>query len=492
MTEPFVHPYIPNTAPETRAAMLAAVGAASVDEFYADVPEALRLGRPLDLPEPLVAEQDLARHVTALLAKNVSTHEKLSFLGAGTYHHYVPAVVDEVIGRSEFLTAYAGEPYEDHGRFQALFQYQSLMAELLAMDIVNVPTYDGFQATATSLSMAGRMTGRRRVLVASDVLPAKLSKVRDYVRVNLDLEFVATVDATADVAAVAARLGDDVAAVWVETPSRTGAVEARLQELADAAHAVGAVLVVGTDPIGYGVLTPPAEQGADIVCGDIQSLGLHQWFGGAHGGFIAVHDDPRFVMEMPSRLFGLATSDVPGEYGFGDVAYDRTSFALREEGKEWVGTAAALWGIAAGVYLALMGPQGMRDLGEVLLARTRYAQQALAAIPGVALGDGALHLREFTIDLSDAALTAGSVVAALRAQGIEPGVPLGEHELLVCVTEMTSQRDIDRLVAAVGGLVDRAGLDTGSALVDRRTAGLDSGSALLDRRTTPTSQEQYA
>ena len=141
------------------------------------------------------------------------------------------------------------------------------------------------------------------------------------------------------------------------------------------------MLVVGTDPIGYGVLTPPAEQGADIVCGDIQSLGLHQWFGGAHGGFIAVHDDPRFIMEMPSRLFGLATTDVPGEYGFGDVAYDRTSFAHREEGKEWVGTAAALWGIAAGVYLALMGPQGMRELGEVLLARTRYAQLRLAAIP---------------------------------------------------------------------------------------------------------------
>lgn len=160
MTAPFVHPYIPNTAPESRAAMLAAVGAASVDEFYADIPAGLRLGRPLDLPAPFVAEQDLARHVRALLARNRSTQERLSFLGAGTYHHYVPAVVDEVIGRSEFLTAYAGEPYEDHGRFQALFQYQSLMAELLEMDVVNVPTYDGYQATATGLTMSGRLTSR--------------------------------------------------------------------------------------------------------------------------------------------------------------------------------------------------------------------------------------------------------------------------------------------------------------------------------------------
>jgi glycine dehydrogenase subunit 1 len=447
VSEPFVHPYIPNTAPDVKAEMLAAVGAASVEEFYADVPADLRLDRPLDLPAPLLAEQDLARHVRGILAQNRSTEERLSFLGAGTYNHYVPAVVDEVINRSEFLTAYAGEPYEDHGRFQALFQYQSLMAELLAMDVVNVPTYDGYQATSTGLTMSGRLTGRRRVLVVSDVLPAKYSKVHDYVRHHLDLEIVPTVDGTADAAAVAARLGDDVAAVWVETPSFTGAVETRIRELAGAAHAVGAVLVVGTDPIGYGVLTPPSLQGADIVTGDIQSLGLHQWYGGAHGGFIAVHDDPRFVMEMPSRLFGLATTDVPGEYGFGDVAYERTSFALREEGKEWVGTAAALWGIAVGVYLALMGPQGMAELGELLLARTRYAQQALAAIPGVALGDGALHVREFTVTF--ASTTAADVVAALRAEGIEPGVPVGAHTLLVCVTDVTSQADIDRLASAI-------------------------------------------
>jgi glycine dehydrogenase subunit 1 len=391
--------------------------------------------------------------VEGLLDRNVSTKQRLSFLGAGTYNHYVPAVVDEVISRSEFLTAYAGEPYEDHGRFQALFQYQSLMAELLNMDVVNVPTYDGFQATATSLSMAGRMSGRRGVIVASDVLPDKLSRVQDFVRPNLDLIFVPTVNGTADIAAVAALVTEETAAIWVETPSYSGAVETGIRALADAAHAAGAVLVVGTDPVGYGVLTPPAEQGADIVCGDIQAFGLHQWFGGAHAGFIAVHDDPKFVMEMPSRLFGLATTDVPGEVGFGDVAYDRTSFAHREDGKEWVGTAAALWGIAAGVYLALMGPQGMYDLGETLLARTRYAQQKLAALPGVGLTDDALHLREFVVDFSGASVTAHAVVETLRGQGIEPGVVVGEYDLLVCVTEMTTQADIDRLTEAVASVV---------------------------------------
>ena len=446
----FVHPYIPNTAPESRAAMLSAVGAESVEEFYADVPASLRLNRPLDLPAPLIAEQDLARHVRGILATNRSTEERLSFLGAGTYNHYVPAVVDEVIRRSEFLTAYAGEPYEDHGRFQALFEYQSLMAELLAMDVVNVPTYDGYQATATGLAMAGRLTGRGRVLALSDVLPEKLSKVHDYIRTSLAIEQVAPADGTADLDAFREQLDDDVAAVWIETPSATGAVETRLAEIAEAAHAVGAIVVVGTDPIGYGVLTPPSMQGADIVTGDIQSLGLHQWFGGAHAGFIAVHDDERFVMEMPSRLFGLESTDVPGEYGFGDVAYERTSFAQREEGKEWVGTAAALWGIATGVYLSLMGPAGMAELGELLLARTRYAQQKLAAVPGVELGDTALHLREFTVRF---AARAADVVTALRAQGIEPGVVLDERTLLVCVTEATSAADIDRLADAVSAFV---------------------------------------
>ncbi|WP_341946644.1 aminomethyl-transferring glycine dehydrogenase subunit GcvPA [Microbacterium sp. LWH11-1.2] len=453
----FVHPYIPNTAPESRAAMLEAVGAESVEEFYADVPASLRLNRPLDLPAPLIAEQDLARHVRGILATNRSTEERLSFLGAGTYNHYVPAVVDEVIRRSEFLTAYAGEPYEDHGRFQALFEYQSLMAELLAMDVVNVPTYDGYQATATGLAMAGRLTGRGRVLALSDVLPEKLSKVHDYIRTSLAIEQVAPSDGTADLDALKGLLGDDVAAVWIETPSATGAVETRLAAIAEAAHAVGAIVVVGTDPIGYGVLTPPSMQGADIVTGDIQSLGLHQWFGGAHAGFIAVHDDERFVMEMPSRLFGLESTDVPGEYGFGDVAYERTSFAQREEGKEWVGTAAALWGIATGVYLSLMGPAGMAELGELLLARTRYAQQKLAAIPGVELGDTALHLREFTVRF--VAARAADVVTALRAQGIEPGIALDERTLLVCVTEATSAADIDRLADAIAAFTS----DTGSS-----------------------------
>ncbi len=161
------HPYIPNSVPEVKAAMLAAVGAADIEDFYADIPESIRLKRPLALPEPLASEAELVRHVEGLLARNTSTREALSFLGAGCYQHHVPAVCDEINGRAEFLTAYAGEPYEDHGRFQALFEYESLMGELLERDVVNVPTYDGFQAAGTAIRMAARITGRRRALLAA-------------------------------------------------------------------------------------------------------------------------------------------------------------------------------------------------------------------------------------------------------------------------------------------------------------------------------------
>lgn len=456
MTEPFVHPYIPNSDPAVRAQMLAAVGATSVEEFYADVPADLRVQGELDLPPALLAEAELERHVSGLLDRNRSARERLSFLGAGTYNHHVPAVVDEVISRSEFLTAYAGEPYEDHGRFQALFEYTSLMAELLNMDVVTVPTYDGFQASGTALAMAQRITGRSRVIVASDVDPDQLSKVVDYVRSSLTLEAVPTTDATADVAAVTAALDETVAAVWVQTPSWTGALEAALPALAEAAHAAGALLVVTTDPVMLGVVAAPADAGADIVCGDIQSLGVHQWFGGGHGGYLAVHDDPRFVMELPSRLFGLASTDVPGEYGFGDVAYERTSFAQREEGKEWVGTAAALWGIAAGVYLALMGPRGMAELSETVLARTAYAAARLGALPGVTVTDGAVHFRELVIDVAGSGRTAAALRDAARARDIEPGVVVGEHRLLVCVTEVTTQADIDRLVTTLAEILQES------------------------------------
>jgi glycine dehydrogenase subunit 1 len=453
-----VYPYIPNSVLAIKEDMLRAVGAAGVEEFYEDVPEALRLQKPLDLPEPLLSEYELKRHVEGLLGRNRAAGEVLSFLGAGCYQHHVPAVCDEVNRRGEFLTAYAGEPYDDHGRFQALFEYTSTMGELLNMDVVNVPTYDGFQAAATALRMASRITGRRQALLCGTMGHDKLSKIRDYCAPVMDIELLPfdPQSGQMDLATLMANISAETAAVYFENPSYLGFIETQGDDIAALAHEHGSQCVVSANPISLGVLTPPADYGADIVCGDIQPLGIHMQFGGGHGGFIATRDEPRYVLEYPSRLFGIAPTRVPGEYGFGDVAYERTSFAVREEGKEWVGTAAALWGITAGVYLALMGPQGMAELGEGIMARARYAMMQLDQVPGIrAPGIGVVHFGELVADFNGTGKTVAEINRALLAHGIFGGKDLSKEfpalgqSALYSITEVHTQADIDRLAAAL-------------------------------------------
>ena len=455
-------PYIPNSVPAVREAMLRAIGAASIEDLYADIPAHLRMTAPLDMPPPLRSEAELVRHVEDLLGRNTSSREVLSFLGAGCYPHHVPAVCDEVNSRAEFLTAYAGEPYEDHGRFQALFEYASMMGELLEMDVVNVPTYDGFQASATALRMAARITGRGSVLVTGSIGRDELSKIRDYLAPDIAVDLVPYDPSTGemDLGALGAVVGDGTAAVFVKTPTYLGVVETGVEEIVRIAHEAGAFVVASVDPSTLGVLRPPAAWGADIACGDIQPLGMHQQFGGGHAGFIATHDDPRFVMEFPSRLFGITPTRVEGEVGFGDVAYERTSFAVREEGKEWVGTAAALWGITAGVYLALMGPTGMVELGEGMMARTRYAMERLARVPGVRLPfEASHHVKEFVVDLGGTERSAVEALDGLLERGIFGGADLTSQfpelgqAVLVCVTEVHTKDDIDRLADALEEVV---------------------------------------
>ena len=456
--KPRIYPYIPNSAPEAKDAMLRAVGATSVDEFYADIPENLRFKGKLDLPEALQSEAELIRHVDGLLSRNTSTRDALSFLGAGCYQHQVPAVCDEINSRGEFLTAYAGDPYEDHGRFQALFEYESMMAELLNMDVVNVPNYDGFQAAATALRMAVRITRRAKVLLPANLGADKLSKASEYLKPDIAVELIPFDPKTGllDLAALKANLNPQIAAVYFENPAYWGLIETQAHLISAAAHAAGALSVVSAEPLSLGVLTPPVEYGADIVCGDIQSLGMHMHYGGGHAGFIASSDDPKFVMEFPSRLFGIAPTVVEGEYGFGDVAYERTSFALREEGKEWVGTAAALWGITAGVYLALMGPQGMVEIGEGLMQRCRYAMRKIAPIPGVKIPFAeSHHFTEFVVNFDGAGKTVAEINRALLGRNIFGGKDLSTEfpalgqSALYCVSEVHTQADLDRLVAAL-------------------------------------------
>ena len=461
--QPIVYPYIPNSVSAVKKRMIEVVGAKSTDDFYHDVPESLRFRGKMHLPEPLLSECALRRHVEAILAKNKTCRQYLSFLGAGCWQHYVPAICDEVSQRGEFLTAYAGEPYDDHGRFQALFEYASMMGELLNMDVVNVPTYDGFQATATALRMASRITERHEVLVSRTVSAGMLSKMRDYCKPTVEVRLVDYNPDTGqlDLDALKAEMSSSTAAVYFENPSYLGFIESHGDEISEIAHDHGALCIVGADPISLGVLTPPVEYGADIVCGDIQPLGMHMQFGGGQAGYIATRDEEEYVMEYPSRLFGIAPTSVPGEYGFGDVAYERTSFAIREEGREWVGTAAALWGITAGVYLALMGPQGLVDVGEGMMARSRYAMLEMDRIQGVRSPlFHSPHFKEFVVNFDRTGKTVADINRALLAREIFGGKDLTAEfpemgqSALYCVTEVHTKDDIDRLVGALKEVVE--------------------------------------
>ena len=456
--EKVVHPYIPNSAPEVKARMLAEIGVKEIDELYEDIPESLRFNRELDLPAPLTSECSLKRHVESILSRNRTCEENLSFLGGGCWQHYVPAICDEINRRSEFLTAYAGEPYEDHGRFQALFEYQSLMAELLDMDVVNVPTYDWCQAASTAVRMAGRITGRDEILISDTVSPYRLSAIRNYCRPIVTVRPVARCRETGliDLDDLKAKMTPAVAGIYFENPSYLGFVEGRGREISDIAHRAGAICIVGVDPISLGVMTPPARYGADIACGDIQSLGIHMNFGGGLAGFIATRDEEKYVLEFPSRLFGITKTAVEGEYGFGDVAYERTSFAVREKGKEFIGTATALWGITAAVYLSLMGPGGMRELGKQIMQKSQYAMRKLSEIDGVTAPlFRSTPFKEFVVDFNETGRRVEGINRALRERGVFGGHDLsGEFpELgecaLYCVTEVHTKGDLDFLAQAL-------------------------------------------
>ncbi len=456
------YPYIPNSAPRIQESMLREIGAESVDDLLKDIPDDLRLKEPLNLPEPCLSEAELRRHMEPILNKNISAAEAICFLGAGCYHHQVPAVVDEIVSSGEFLTAYAGEPYEDHGRFQALFEYQSLMAELLDVDVCNVPTYDGAQAAGTSLSMATRITKRDAVLLAGSINPDRRAVIETYLDPGASIESVRydPLSGLLDHDDLSAKLNGRIAAVYLENPTYFGSIETQGEAVADRTHRAGALLVVSTDPSSLGVLAPPSRYGADITCGEIQSLGIHMHFG-TGGGFIATADHPEIVEEYPSRLFSLAPTS-HGEWGFGDVLWERTSFANRDRAKEFVGTHAALWGIAAAVYLAAMGPQGMIDLGRAIMQRSLYARKRLAEIPGVRTDRfSAVSFKEFVVDLNGTGKTVGEINRFLLKRGIFGGKDLSAEfpELgqcaLYCLTEMVSGRDIDTLVDALSGFLGR-------------------------------------
>lgn len=452
------HPYIPNSVPEIQAEMLQEIGMTSLEELHKNVPELLKLKTEMNIPEAFDSERALKRHVERVLANDIDCRKNLNFLGAGCWQHYVPAICDEINGKGEFLTAYGGEVYNDEGRFQALFEYQSMVAELVDMDVVNVPTMDWAQAAATTVAMAQRITGRSVVLVPEYMDQEKKRVMENYTESSVKFEVVKCNSmGHLDLNDLKAKINSDTIGVYFENPNYLGVIEPNGQQISDMIHEVGGLSLVGVDPISLGVLATPPSYGADIVCGDLQPLGIHMNYGGGQSGFMATRDEEKFVMEFPSRLFGLAPTSEPGEYGFGDVAYDRTSFGHhREHGKEYVGTQSALWGITAGVYLATMGPQGMEEVGKIIMANAQYAAKKLNQIPGVKVNPfGSVFFKEFVVDFNETKKSVAEINKALLAEGIFGGKDLSDtfpalgQSALYCVTEVHTKEDIDTLAAVL-------------------------------------------
>ena len=457
-----VHPYMPTGVPAIREAMLKEIGVNSLEDLISGIPEELKYKGKMDLPAPLLSEVDLKRELESILARNNSTADCLSFLGAGCYRHYVPAVCDEINTRAEFLTAYVGDTYSDHGKHQAIFEYCSMMAELLDMDVVSYTTFDGGQAAASSMRMAMRITGRSSLLLPRTMNPEILSQIRDYCSHIAEIELVDydLLSGGLDLSDLESKLSDQTAAVYFENPSYLGFLEEKGSEIAALAHSRGALCVVSADPISLGIFEPPANYGADIVCGDIQSLGIHMHYGGGCAGYIATRDEERFIVQFPTYLYGIT---IPGDgrnYGWGRALNWRTSHGSREKANEYMGTAAALWAITAAVYLALMGPQGMKDIGETIICRTNYARQLLSEIetvnPVVFKGPS---FREFAVNFDKTGLSVAEINRSLLHQGIFGGKDLSRdfprlgQSALYCVTEMTTAADLEKLVSALKSII---------------------------------------
>jgi len=451
------HPYIPNSVERVKREMLSYIGVSSIEELYASIPEEIRFRGKMNLPEPLKSEYELYRHMREILSRNITCEDYLCFKGGGTWPHYVPAICDEIAGRAEFLTAYAGDPYEDHGRWQALFEFESLMAELVDMDVVTVPIYSWGHAAGTAMRMAHRINGRREVIIPRTISPERFLVINNYVDPALKLIKVDYDRETGmiDIEDLKRKISRETAAVYFENPSYLGFIETGGKEICEIAHDSGAICIVGVDPSSLGVLEPPSHYGADITVGDLQPLGIHMNFGGGLGGFLATRDEEKFIREIPYRIFGLAKTVKEGEYGFGDVLFERTSFEKREKAKEFVGTAAASHGIIAAVYLSLLGPKGIRELGEAILQRSMYAMKVLSSIDGIrAPKFRAPHFKEFVVEFPERK-SVEEINKKLLKEGIFGGIDLRKHfpelgnSALYCFTEVHMKEDIDKLADAL-------------------------------------------
>ena len=453
------YPYIPNSNEAVRKEMLDFIGAKSVEEIYSFIPDEVRMKKPLDIPAPFTTEQELSKHMNSILAEDSTCEENISFLGAGCYDHYVPAICDEINGRSEFLTAYSGDTYADHGKCQAFFEFSSMMGELLDLDVISFPTYDGGQAASTALMMSRRINGRSKALVPENMNPNLLSQMKCYCEGMQLIGVKAKENGQLDLEDLKAKLDSDVAAVFIQNPCFLGFFEEQGKEIGELAHSVGAEYVVYADPSSLGITEPPADYGADISCGEIQPLGIHMSFGAGLGGYLATRQEEKYVMNYPHHLHNIFKNS-KGQFGYSRALPERTSYYVRDKGVEYLGTCVGLWTVTAAVYLALMGPEGMRELGENILYKSNYAQKKLAGLKGVTMPYAGSHsFMEFVLNFDGTGKTVAEINKALLAKHIFGGYDLSREmpqlgqSMLVCVTEKTALSDIDKLADALAEIL---------------------------------------
>lgn len=459
------HPYMANSAPALRDELLEAVGVSSVDELFAQIPADHIAKQPIQLPPQLASEVALTRHLKRTLAANVDCEQALSFLGGGCWQHHVPAVCDELASRTEFLTPVWGTPSSDHGRNQAWFEFASQLGELLELDFVGLPVYSWGCAAGHAIRMAARMTGRHEVLIPDVIDPERLAVIRTYCEPlgmpgHIEVKLVPTDVATGalDLAALEQALSDRTAAVYFETPGALGVIEANAERVVRLAHAAGAEVIAGVDPIALGVLAPPGQYGADIAVGPTQPLGVHMNCGGGVGGFIASVDEERYAREYPTLQVSLAPTSEPGERGFAMTLFEQSSYGSRELGKDWTGNSVYLWAVVNAAYMSLMGPQGFADIGELILLRSHYAAGRIGDIENVTVRWPGFF-KEFVVDFNATGRTVAEINASLRERGIFGGGDLSQSQpqlgqsALYCVTEVHTQEDIDRLATALAEVV---------------------------------------
>jgi glycine dehydrogenase subunit 1 len=454
------HQYLPNSVADVKEKMMDAIGITSIEDLYADIPDGLRFKGELQVPGPHT-ESEVKENVLSMLHKNTNLRCP-PFLGGGVWPHYVPSVVDEVVRRAEFLTSYTPyQPEISQGMLQSIFEYQSLICELVGMSVANASLYDWSTAVGEAALLANRLNHRNTILVPTFISPKRLSVLKTYTSpAGVKVEMVDYDEETGqiEIEDLKAKVNEDTAAVYVENPSYLGFVEEQVEAVSEIAHAKKSLFVVGVDPISLGLLKAPGEYGADVVVGEGQPLGNHMNFGGPLLGIFACNHDNAIIRQMPGRIIGVTEAIEDKRRAFVMTLQTREQHIRREKATSNICSNEALCSVASAVYLSLLGPNGLKELGELVTSRAHYAMRKLNELPYVKapLFTG-YHFKEFTVRFSQPIEKINKDLLSARIQG---GLPLKSYypELgdtaLFCVTEMHSKKDIDILFSTLKEVLD--------------------------------------